>query len=88
MAMLKINRRAKKMAAAISPEKVTEKVTENQRKILEAVEKNPHITAPELAGILGISERKTKENIKKLKERALLKRIGPDKGGHWEVAEK
>src|SRR3989338_2385302 len=57
-------------------EKVTEKVTENQRQILKAIEKNPHITAPELSGILGISERKTKENIKKLKEKALLKRIG------------
>jgi len=53
--------------------------------ILEAIGKNPHITASELAGILGISERKTKENIKKLKEKALLRRIGPDKGGHWEI---
>ena len=67
-------------------EKVTEKVTENQRKILDAIKGNPNITAPELAKILAISERKTKENIKKLKEKMLLKRIGPDKGGHWEVS--
>ena len=66
-------------------EKVTEKVTANQRQILEAVGKNPYITSLELAGILGISGRKTKENIKKLKEKALLRRIGPDKGGHWEI---
>lgn len=62
-----------------------QKVTENQRQILETIMKNPHITALELAGIFGISERKTKENIKKLKGKALLRRIGPDKGGHWEV---
>ncbi len=67
-------------------EKVTEKVTENQQQILEAIEKKPHITVSELAGILGISERKTKENIKKLKEKLLLERIGPDKGGHWFVS--
>lgn len=70
---------------AESQAKVTAKVTANQRQILEAIGENPHITALELAGVLGISERKTKENIKKLKEKALLKRIGPDKGGHWLV---
>ena len=66
-------------------DKVTERVTDNQRKILDSVKENPNITAPELAKILAISERKTKENIKRLKEKLLLKRIGPDKGGHWEV---
>ncbi|NOQ37859.1 winged helix-turn-helix transcriptional regulator [archaeon] len=66
-------------------ENVTEKVTENQIKILESVATNPHITVVELAGIVDISERKIKENIRKLKEKGLIKRIGPDKGGHWEV---
>ena len=32
-----------------------------------------------------ISQRKIKENISKLKDKGLIKRIGPDKGGHWEV---
>ncbi len=68
-------------------EKVTEKVTENQKKILKAMAANPHITAAELSGIIGISERKVKENIKKLKEKGLLRRIGPDKGGRWEVVD-
>jgi len=27
------------------------------------------------------------KNIKKLKEKGLLKRIGPAKGGHWDVSE-
>lgn len=47
--------------------------------------KNMHITIPELAIIVKISERKIKENIKKLKEKRFLRRIGPDKGGHWEI---
>jgi ATP-dependent DNA helicase RecG len=34
---------------------------------------------------VGISQRKIKENIAKLKERGYLKRIGPAKGGHWEI---
>ncbi|MBI5554850.1 MAG: winged helix-turn-helix transcriptional regulator [Elusimicrobia bacterium] len=70
---------------SVKEQKVTEKVTENQRQILEAIGKNSHITALELAGILGISERKTKENIKKLKEKALLRHIGPDQGGPWKI---
>ena len=69
-------------------EKVTERVTENQKKILDSISTNKHITVPEIAKKVKISERKIKENIKKLKEKNLLKRIGPDKGGHWEVVEK
>lgn len=72
-------------AAETTQKKVTEKVTENQRRILTAMISNKYITASELAEGIGILERKTKENIKKLKEKGLLKRIGPDKGGHWEV---
>jgi ATP-dependent DNA helicase RecG len=71
------------------PEKVTvkvpEKVTENQQKILSKIEAHPTITIAELSKSVGISERKIKSNISKLKKKGLLKRIGPDKGGHWEV---
>ncbi|MFH1903544.1 MAG: ATP-binding protein [Candidatus Omnitrophota bacterium] len=65
--------------------RVTEKVTENQQKILQAINENQHVTSVELSRIVGISERKTKENLKKLKDKKLIRRIGPDKGGHWEV---
>ncbi|MDP2908989.1 MAG: winged helix-turn-helix transcriptional regulator, partial [Nanoarchaeota archaeon] len=66
-------------------EKVTEKVTENQRKILDSISKDSSVTVKELSKIAGISERKIKENIAKLKKKGLLKRIGPAKGGHWKV---
>lgn len=65
--------------------KVTEKVTENQEVILGEMRNNPHITADELSKIVGISPRKIKENIKKLKVKDLIRRIGSAKGGHWEV---
>ena len=26
-------------------------------------------------------------NIRKLREKGIIKRIGPDKGGHWEIIE-
>ena len=73
------------------PEKVTErgteKVTENQAIIIREMEKDSFITAVSLAKILGISLRKTKENIKKLQQKGLIRRIGPDKGGHWQITE-
>jgi len=46
---------------------------------------NPTVSARELAEIAGISSRKIEENIKKLKALGMVKRIGPAKGGHWEI---
>jgi len=66
-------------------DKVTERVTENQSLILKGMKKYNQITARILSEIVGISERKIKENIKLLKNKGLLKRIGPARGGHWEV---
>ena len=66
-------------------EKVRERVTENQKRILEEITKNRYITVKRLSESIGISERKTQENIKKLKGKRLLKRFGPDKGGYWKI---
>ncbi|MCK5012750.1 MAG: putative DNA binding domain-containing protein [Candidatus Omnitrophica bacterium] len=78
---------AKKISHRRVPEKVTErvpeKVTENQTQILKELRKDPHMTSKNLAIVVGISERKIKSNIKKLKDMGLLQRIGPDRGGHW-----
>jgi ATP-dependent DNA helicase RecG len=66
-------------------EKVGENITENQRLILDILRKNPYASAKILTDSVGISMRKIEVNLKKLKEKNLLKRIGPAKGGHWEV---
>ena len=69
----------------IDAQNVAGKVTERQVVILEEIGKNTYITAQQLSDILGISLRKTKENLSKLKERGIIRRVGPDKGGHWEI---
>ena len=66
-------------------EKVVETVTPNQEKILESIKENAFISANKLSKQMGISHRKVQENIQKLKEMNKLKRVGPDKGGHWEI---
>ena len=60
-------------------------LTTNQKAILEHIKSDPKITAAALSGLLKINVRNTKKNMAELKQKGLLKRIGPDKGGHWEV---
>ncbi|MBB1094593.1 winged helix-turn-helix transcriptional regulator, partial [Rhodopseudomonas palustris] len=54
-------------------------------KILEAILQNNTITIPELAILIGITERSIERNLQKLQKEGTLKRIGPAKGGHWQV---
>ena len=68
-------------------EKVGEDLTENQKRILELLRLNPRMPARQLAEHVGISSRKIEQNIAKLKGLGLLKRMGPAKGGRWEVLE-
>ena len=42
----------------------------------------------EIAKVVGIAERNIKTHIRKLKEIGRLNRVGPDKGGYWEVVQK
>ena len=64
---------------------VLKDLTENQKKILQAIEKNPKVTSEELAEEVGISSRKIRENIRKLKDEGLMRRIGGRKEGYWEI---
>ena len=43
------------------------------------------VSANELSKKVVISQRKIEETLKKLKDKGILIRIGPDKGGHWEI---
>ena len=66
-------------------QKTTEKTTE---KILRLIKETPSITNKELAMLCEITEDGVFYHIKKMKAAGVIRRIGPDKGGHWEVIEK
>ena len=66
---------------------VTLKVTVNQKRIVELIRKNPNVTQGELADIIGITRKSVIANMKKRQENELIKRIGVDKNGYWEVVE-
>ncbi|MCK5688032.1 winged helix-turn-helix transcriptional regulator [Myxococcota bacterium] len=63
-------------------EKASEKTSE---KILELLKKNPVMALSEVAKSLNKSARAVEMQVANLKDKGRLKRIGPDKGGHWEV---
>ena len=60
-------------------------IKKNSQKILDLVRQSPKITAEELAGATGLSSVGVRYNLNKLKKENVLKRVGPDKGGHWEL---
>lgn len=64
---------------------VTVKLTVNQKKILDIVKKNPNISQEAIASELGIARETVNRNMKKLQERNVLKRLGADKNGRWEI---
>ena len=60
----------------------TQKTTQ---KIVEQMRSNPTISIEELAELCGLTRDGINYNIRNLKNKGIIKRIGPDKGGHWEV---
>ena len=64
---------------------VGETVGETVGKILDAIRNNPKVTQSQLAKITGLTVRGVEWNMKKLQETKVIKRVGPNKGGHWEI---
>jgi len=56
-------------------------------KIPELIRQNPAITIPEIAQHVGVTDRAIKKQIEKLKIHGRIRRIGPARGGRWEVIE-
>ncbi len=69
-------------------EKTVEKTREKTiALILSAIRENPRTTTADLAELTGLSVKGVEWNLAQLKSRNVIRRVGPDKGGHWEVVE-
>lgn len=62
-----------------------EKSVKTVEKIIKILSNNPTTTVRELSEMLSLSRRGVEEQIKSLKQKGIIRRIGPDKGGHWQV---
>ena len=75
----KVIEKLREKAAALG-----ETLTANRIKILELMIENPYISRADLADNIGISETSIYRNIEAMRGK-YLRRVGPDKGGFWEV---
>ena len=57
----------------------------SDQKIWEIMKELPGVTIAELMDALDMSESGVKKVIRQLKDANLIRRVGPDKGGHWEA---
>ena len=57
-------------------------------RLVELIRGNPQITFAEMVSATGISRSAIQKHIDRLKDAQRLRRVGPDRGGHWEVIEK
>jgi len=70
------------------PEAAVQRSSEkSSEKILGLLRKTPTRAAREVAQQLGIRQRAVEKQIDTLKRAGSLRRVGPDKGGYWEVRE-
>ena len=71
------------------PSDVVDNVVENKKNVVEnilaSISKNSNISTKELAAMCSLSERQVQRIMTKLKEQGVIRRIGPDKGGRWEI---
>ena len=91
---LKAKGRAYEIATAETDKKTSKKTIEKtskkaskktDQKIISIIKSMPDVTLAELANATGLSVAGVRWNIRKLKDANLIRRVGPDKGGHWEV---
>ena len=54
-------------------------------RVLSMLKGDSNLTQAGLATALGVSRQAIQKHLTGLKKSGLLRRIGPDKGGHWEV---
>lgn len=80
------NYRAEKTTPETTPETTPKDVTKNEQRILTLIRSTPNITGQEITGKLGdITIDGVKYNLRRLKEKGLIRRVGSNKNGFWEV---
>jgi ATP-dependent DNA helicase RecG len=84
-----IHEKARIKASEKMSEKASEKMSgKTPDRILRLVSSNHDITIAELAQTIGVTSRTIERNINTLQSQGRLKRVGPDKGGHWDIINK
>jgi predicted HTH transcriptional regulator len=59
----------------------------NADRLLGLLKDRPQATQGDMVAIVGINRSAIQRHLSNLKAAGRLRRIGPDKGGHWEVVD-
>ena len=57
----------------------------SSQKIIELIQENPNVTTSEMAEKIGVTRRAIAKITSALQAEGVIRRVGPDKGGHWEL---
>ena len=68
-------------------EKVAEKFSETEERIIALIQANAHITQRMLSEAIGLTRQYVGRCMDSLQARNIIRRVGPDKGGYWEVVQ-
>lgn len=66
-------------------DRVSGYIADKELKIIRLIEENARITHNEMANKLGVSEKTVRRSTQKLKEKGIIRRVGADKNGFWEI---
>ena len=68
--------------------KSSERKQKSSERVLDLIRQKPSISAAEIAMMIDMSSRGVEKLIKRLREDGILRRIGADYGGYWEIITK
>ncbi len=77
--------RLKTAKSRLKTAKSREKKPKSREKIIELLSADGNMTLDALAQHISITVKAVEKHIAKLKSEGIIRRIGPDKGGYWEV---
>ena len=57
----------------------------NEQRILDALRADASLSAVKIGQLLGITTRQAERLLDSLREKNLIRRVGANKNGHWEI---
>jgi len=66
-------------------DRVTDQVTENEKRLLALLAEDPGYTLAQLVERTGVSRKTVAQRLKKLKEEGAIERVGSDRKGYWKI---
>ena len=82
---VKISAKTRVKSSVESSVKSSVKKLSSAEKIVAYLRNTPTASAHELSIVVNLTVRAVEKNLRALRESGRLRRVGPDKGGHWEV---